>query len=65
MSLLTAATQQAVEDHLIGDGILTADILSIAKDKALTEKKPLLTTLVNSGVINSETLAKTIAKVNG
>ena len=64
MSLLTATTQQAVEDHLVGDGIITDSVLLDAKAKALTDKKPLLTSLVSSGVINSETLAKTIAKVN-
>lgn len=65
MSLLTAATQQAVEDHLVSDGIVTQVKLDEFKTKALDDKKPLLTELVSGGIITSETLAKTIAKVGG
>lgn len=65
MSLLTATTQQAVEDHLVSDGIVTQVKLDEFKTKALGDKKPLLSELVSGGIITSETLAKTIAKVGG
>lgn len=64
MSLLTAATQQAVEDHLVSDGVVPMAKMAELKAKAISSQKPLMSMLVSEGVINSETLAKTIASVN-
>lgn len=65
MSLLTATTQQAVEDHLVSDGVIPMATMAELKAKATSAQKPLMSMLVSEGIINSETLAKTIAGVNG
>lgn len=65
MSLLTATTQQAVEDHLVSDGIVPMAKMVELKAKAVSSQKPLLSMLVSDGVITSEMLAKTIAGING
>ncbi len=65
MSLLTATTQQAVEDHLVSDGVVPLAKMVALKAKAVSGQKPLLSMLVSEGVITSETLAKTIAAING
>lgn len=65
MSLLTTTTQQAVEDHLVSDGVVPMAKMVELKAKAVGSQKPLLSMLVGEGVISSETLAKTIAAING
>lgn len=65
MSLLTATTQQAVEDHLVSDGVVPLARMVELKAKAVSGQKPLLSMLVSEGIITSETLAKTIAAING
>ena len=65
MSLLTATTQQAVEDHLVSDGIVPMAKMVELKAKAVSSQKPLLSMLVSDGVITSEMLAKTVAGING
>ena len=62
MSVLSASTQQQVEDSLVKDGLLTADKLEELKQKAEKESTPLFSLLVNSGAINDEALTHAIAR---
>lgn len=63
MSVLSAASQQQVEDALVKDGVLTADKLKELKDKATKSSSPLLGLLVTDGAVSNEQLTKAIAKV--
>ncbi len=63
MSVLSAATQQQVEESLVKDGLVSSDQLKTYKSKASLTKTPLLTLLVNDKVINTEQLTKTTAHV--
>jgi type IV pilus assembly protein PilB len=64
MSVLSAATQQQVEDDLVKSGSLTADALKELKNKAETQHSPLLGLLVSEGKVSNEDLTKAIAKAN-
>lgn len=61
MSVLSAATQQQVEDDLISQGVLTPDQLSLAKAKAKENSNSLFGTLVSAKFISNEQLTKAIA----
>lgn len=63
MSVLSAATQQQVEEKLVSDGLISEDKLNEVKDKAKAESTPLFTTLVHEGFVTNEALTKTIASV--
>ncbi len=63
MSVLSAASQQQVEDELISEGFLTADGLKKVKDKAAEKSAPVLGLLVSEGLVTNEQLTKAIAKV--
>lgn len=63
MSVLSAVTQQQVEDRLVNDGVLTADQLKEAKRKAEAVKSPILVHLVHEKLVSNELLTKTIAHV--
>ncbi|HSX23674.1 MAG TPA: ATPase, T2SS/T4P/T4SS family [Candidatus Saccharimonadales bacterium] len=63
MSVLSAATQQQVEDLLVKDGVIKSDDLETYKHKADETKTPLLTFLVHEKVISNELLTKTTAHV--
>lgn len=63
MSLLSAATQQQVEEQLIKDKLVTKDQLDKLKKKAAESSVPFLAQLVSDGVVDNETLTKTIARV--
>ncbi len=63
MSVLSAATQQQVEESLIKDGVISNDQLKTYKTKAAETKTPLLTMLVHEKLISSEQLTKTTAHV--
>lgn len=62
MSVLSAATQQQVEDDLVQSGIVTADQLETVKAKAKTENGSVFGTLVSSKIITNEQLTKSMAK---
>lgn len=63
MSVLSAATQQQVEESLLKDSVITADQLKTYKTKAAETKTPLLTMLLHEKLISSEQLTKTTAHV--
>jgi len=63
MSVLSAATQQQVEEDLVKSGALTADKLQAIKTKAEKDSAPLLSLLVTEGQVSNEDLTKAIAKV--
>jgi len=66
MSVLSAATEQQVEETLVSTGMLTEDKLSEAKKLADEQKEPLLGFLVKKNYITDEQLTKanaTITKV--
>ena len=63
MSVLSASTQQQVEDDLVHDGILSPDQLKSAKEKAEQDKSSVFGTLVSSKMVTNEQLTKAIARV--
>ncbi len=63
MTVLSAVTQRQIEESLVKDGLLTANTLEEAKDKAETSHTPLFNLLVSDGTISDEALTHAIAKV--
>lgn len=63
MGVLSAAAERKVEDKLISDGVLSAEKLQAAKQKAEHEHTGTLGILVRDGLISDEILTKTIAYV--
>lgn len=63
MSVLSAATQQQVEEDLVNSGVLTADKLKDLKEKSERDHAPLLGLLVSESEITNEDLTRTIAKI--
>ena len=63
MSVLSAATQQQVEDDLVTSGALKPEMLESLKQKSETDHAPILSLLVSEGNVSEEQLAKSIAKV--
>ncbi len=63
MSVLSATTQQQVEESLVKDGLVKEDQLKTYKTKAAESNTPLLTLLVHDKIISSELLTKTTAHV--
>ncbi|MES2971660.1 MAG: ATPase, T2SS/T4P/T4SS family [Patescibacteria group bacterium] len=63
MSVLSAATQQLVEESLIKEGVLSDEQLKTFKTKAEESKTPLFTLLLQEKLLNSEILTKTTAHV--
>ncbi len=63
MSVLSATTQQQVEDHLLQDGILTPERLAILKTEAQQKDTPLLSLLVSEGHVSNEDLTKTVSRI--
>jgi type IV pilus assembly protein PilB len=63
MSVLSAASQQQVEDDLVREGVLKSDQLKTLKEKATKTSTPLLGLLVTDGAVTNEQLTKAIAKV--
>ena len=62
MSVLSAATQQQVEDDLVQEGVLSPEQLATAKEKAKEAKDSLFGTLVSGKFITNEQLTKAIAQ---
>lgn len=63
MSVLSAATQDQVEDTLVQEKLLTKEKLAELKAEAKQKGTPLLGLLASEGHISDEDLAKTIAHV--
>lgn len=63
MSVLSAATQQQVEESLVSDGVISDKQLQTYKSKAASSKTPLLTLMLHEKLISSEQLTKTTAHV--
>lgn len=63
MSVLTPTIQNQVEDKLIKDGVVSAEMLAELKNKAAKASLPLFSYLVKEGHVNNEFLTKTIASV--
>ncbi|HEX4775064.1 MAG TPA: ATPase, T2SS/T4P/T4SS family, partial [Candidatus Saccharimonadales bacterium] len=66
MSVLSAVTEQQVENTLVSSGMLTAERLAEARKKAEASKEPLISYMVKNGYITDEQLTKahaTITKV--
>jgi type IV pilus assembly protein PilB len=63
MSVLSATTQEQVEDALVEQKILTRQSLQAVKKQAAASKTPLFNMLVTSGKVTNEQLTKTMAHV--
>jgi len=64
MSVLSATTQQQVEDSLVSSKLLSLEELTSLKKKADAEHAPLLSFLVHGGSVDNEDLTKIIANIN-
>jgi type IV pilus assembly protein PilB len=62
VSVLSAITQQQVEDDLVHEGILTEEQVKIVKDKAGKDGTSIFGALVSDKLITNEQLTKSIAK---
>jgi type IV pilus assembly protein PilB len=63
MSVLSADTQQQVEERLITEKLVNDDVLKAARQKASANNISLISELVNEGLVNNEVLTRTIAHV--
>ena len=61
MSVLSAATQQQVQDTLVKSGVITTEKLKEAEKTATTTNMPLLAYLVHEKILSNELLTKTVA----
>jgi len=64
VGVLSATSQQQVEDYLVDEHVLTAEDIAAIKAKAEAESQPFLSYIVHSGKVSNEQLTKAIAKVN-
>lgn len=64
MSVLSAKTQEQVEDQLVKGGNVTKEKINELKEKAHAKNSPFLSFLVSEGVVSPEVLTKTIAHLN-
>lgn len=64
MNVLSATTQQHIEETLINDGLVTEAELVKLKNDAQKAHQPLLTMLLGQGRISDEQLTKALAKAN-
>lgn len=65
MNVLSATTQQKVEEILLSDGLLSEVELENLKDRSAKNSEPLFGLLLSEGHINDEQLTKALAQVNG
>ncbi|HSW37402.1 MAG TPA: ATPase, T2SS/T4P/T4SS family [Candidatus Saccharimonadales bacterium] len=63
MSVLSATTEQQVEDQLVKAGLLSREELRKFQEEAKAKGQPLFSYLVSSGQINDEDLTKATASV--
>ena len=64
MSVLSAATQQQLQDELVAKGVVTVDDLKALKETSVKTSKPFLAVLMSSGKVNDEQLTQATAAVN-
>lgn len=65
MALMTDEIQHKIIDLLKSEGLVSDEALQAASSQAAESKKPLLTALTQSDVIDDETLTHAIAQVSG
>jgi type IV pilus assembly protein PilB len=65
MNVLSANTQQHVEDVLVADGLISEVKLDMLRDQARRESKPLFSLLISENHISDEDLTKALAQVSG
>jgi len=65
MSVLSSDTQAKVEAELIAKGFLTAEIVTLLKEKAAKTRMPFLSLLMNDAKVSDEQLTQAMATVNG
>ncbi len=63
MSVLSVAVQKQVEDALLKDGVITADVLKKLRIDAHEKTTPLFSYMIAEGVLTNEVLTKTTAHV--
>jgi type IV pilus assembly protein PilB len=64
MSVLSASVQEQVEDNLVRDGLLTAEALAAAHERADKQHVPFMTLLVHDNLVTIEQLTKYMAQAN-
>ena len=65
MNVLSASTQEHVEDILVADGLISEVKLDMLRDQARRQSKPLLSLLISEGHISDEQLTKALAQTSG
>ncbi len=65
MALLTDDIQEKLISLLIDEGLVSADVISTAKEQAAQTSKPLFTLLTDQDIIDDELLTHAIAQVSG
>lgn len=64
MNVLSVVNQEKVEDALVDDGIVTKIQLEVLKKEAADARKPLITTLLEQGLLDDEKLTKILAGIS-
>lgn len=64
MGVLSATTQKQVEDDLVNRGVISADKISVLRQKSVQTKAPFMALLINEGGVSDEDLTKSAALVN-
>ncbi len=65
MALLTGDMQAKLTALLVGEGLVSADVLATAEKQSSEESKPLIALLTEQGVVDDELLTHAIAQVSG
>ena len=65
MALLTDDIQEKLISLLIDEGLVAADVISLAKEQSAKTSKPLFTLLTDQDIIDDELLTHAIAQVSG
>lgn len=65
MSVISSETQSRIEQQLVTDGLINNEVLAELKEESKTSKTPFLTLLAEKGEVPSESITRTVAKVNG
>lgn len=63
MSVLSTTTQKQVEDDLIEQGLITAEVLEHLHEQSDAEGTPIFSLLISDGGISEEDLTRTTAKI--
>ncbi len=64
MNVLSATTQEKVEEILLADGIMTEVEMENLKDRSAKNSEPLFSILLSEGHVSDEQLTKALAQVN-